>query len=54
MRLGLWTAFFVICNLVGVKVFTAAVTLPADEALVPRLLAVPLILLTALAVTRLV
>jgi hypothetical protein len=53
MQLGLWLVFFVICNLVGVKVFTAALTLPADEALVPAILTVPLIMLAALGASRL-
>ena len=52
MRLGLWAAFFVVCNIIGVEVFKAAVTLPFDEALLPRLLAVPLIGLTAMGATR--
>jgi hypothetical protein len=50
----LWGLFFVICNLVGVEVFKAAMTLPTDEALWPRVLSVPLIGLTALTATRVV
>jgi hypothetical protein len=48
MRLALWIAFFVVSNLLGVEVFRAAVTLPWEEALVPGLLTVPLVGLTAL------
>jgi hypothetical protein len=54
MRLGLWIAFFVVCNVMGVEVFKAAITLPLDEAFVPGLLSVPLIGLTALSATRVV
>ncbi len=54
MRLGLWIVFFVISNLVGVQTLTAAVTLPADERLVPGLLTVPLVGLAALSVTRVI
>ena len=54
MRLWLWVAFFVVSNLLGVEVFKAAVTLPWDEALVPGLLTVPLVGLTALGATRIV
>ena len=53
MRTSLWALFFVVCNIVGVEVFKAAITLPFDEALLPRVLAVPLIGLTALSATRL-
>ena len=52
MRLGLWIAFFVVSNLVGVEVFKAAVTLPFDEALLPGVLTLPLVGLTALSATR--
>jgi hypothetical protein len=52
MRLWLWVAFFIVANLLGVEVFRAAVTLPWDEAVVPGLLTIPLILLSALGVTR--
>ena len=52
MRLVLWTAFFVVCNVVGVETFKAAITLPLDEALVPGVLSVPLIGLAALGATR--
>lgn len=54
MRLSLWAAFFVVSNLLGVEVFRAAVTLPWEEALVPGLLTVPLVGLTALGATRIV
>jgi hypothetical protein len=54
MRLSLWAAFFVVSNLLGVEVFKAAVTLPWEEALVPGLLTVPLVGLTALGATRIV
>jgi hypothetical protein len=54
MRLWLWVAFFVVANLLGVEVFRAAVTLPWDEAVIPGLLTIPLILLSALGATRIV
>ena len=54
MRLSLWVVFFVVANLLGVEVFKAAVTLPWDEALVPRLLTIPLILASAVGATRIV
>lgn len=54
MRLALWGAFFVICNIVGVETFSAALTLPAEEALLPGVLTVPLVGLTALGATQLV
>lgn len=53
MRLMLWAAFFVVCNLVGVETFKAAFTLPLDEAVLPGALSVPLIGLTAFGATRL-
>jgi hypothetical protein len=53
MRLALWAAFFVVCNVLGVEVFKAAMTLPFEEAVVPGVLTVPLIGLTALGVTQL-
>jgi hypothetical protein len=52
MRLWLWVAFFVISNLLGIEVFKAAVTLPFDEALLPGVLTLPLIGLTAVSATR--
>jgi hypothetical protein len=52
MRLWLWVAFFVVSNLLGVEVFKAAVTLPFDEALLPGVLTLPLIGLTAVSATR--
>ena len=54
MRVGLWAAFFVVCNVLGVEVFKAAMTLPFQEALVPGVLTVPLVGLSALGVTELV
>jgi hypothetical protein len=39
-------------NLLGIEAFRAAVTLPWDEALLPGLLTVPLIAVTALSATR--
>jgi hypothetical protein len=52
MRLWLWVAFFVISNVLGVEVFKAAVTLPFDEALLPGVLTLPLVGLTAISATR--
>jgi hypothetical protein len=52
MRLLLWAIFFVICNLIGVEAFKAAVTLPAGEALLPGILTLPLVGLTAFGATR--
>jgi hypothetical protein len=52
MRLWLWVAFFIVANLLGVEVFRAAVTLPWDEAVIPGILTVPLVLLSALGATR--
>jgi hypothetical protein len=54
MRVWLWAVMFLAGNAIGVEVFKAAVTLPVDEALVPRLLSVPLIGLTALSAARIV
>ena len=54
MRLGLWIAFFVVSNLLGVEAFKAALTLPSDERLVPSLLTLPLVGLTAVSATRVV
>ena len=54
MQLWLWIAFFVVSNLLGIEVFKAAVTLPWEEAVVPGLLTVPLVALTALSATRIV
>lgn len=53
MRLLLWGAFFVISNLLGVEALKAAITLPSDERLLPGLLTLPLIGLTAMSATRL-
>jgi hypothetical protein len=52
MQLSLWIAFFVVSNLLGIEVFKAAVTLPWDEAFLPGLLTVPLVVLSALSATR--
>lgn len=52
MRLWLWVTFFVVSNLLGVEVFKAAVTLPFDEALLPGMLTLPLVGLTAISATR--
>jgi hypothetical protein len=54
MRLALWVVFFVIANLLGVEVFKAAVTLPREEALLPGLLTIPFVLLSAVGATRIV
>jgi methionine-rich copper-binding protein CopC len=54
MRLALWAAFFVVCNILGVETFKAAITLPFDEALVPGFLSVPLVGLAAFGITRVV
>jgi hypothetical protein len=54
MRVCLWLAFFVISNVVGVEVFTAAVTLPSEEALLPGILTLPLVGLTAVSATRMI
>jgi len=52
MQMVLWIAFFVVSNLLGIEVFKAAVTLPWDEAILPGLLTVPLVAVTALSATR--
>jgi hypothetical protein len=54
MQLSLWVALFIVANLLGVEVLKAAVTLPWQEALVPGLLTIPLVLLSAVGVTRIV
>jgi hypothetical protein len=54
MRLWSWVAFFVVCNVLGVEAFKAAMTLPFEEAVVPGILSVPLIGLTAVGATRVV
>ena len=54
MRLGSWVAFFVVCNILGVEVFKAAMTLPFEEALLPGVLTVPLVGLAAVGATRVV
>lgn len=50
----LWVLFFLVCNVLGVEAFKAAVTLPLDEALLPGVLTIPLIGLAAFGVTRVV
>ena len=52
MRVFAWGALFVVANAIGVETFKAAVTLPVDEALIPRLLSVPLVGLAALSAAR--
>jgi hypothetical protein len=52
MRLALWSAFFLVCNVIGVEVFKAAITLPFEEALVPGILTPPFVGLAALGATR--
>ena len=47
-----WIAFFLVCNIIGVEVFKAAMTLPLDEAILPGVLSIPLIGLTAFGATR--
>ena len=54
MRSWLWVVFFLICNVVGVEVFKAAMTLPVEDALLPRMLCIPVILLTAFGAKRVV
>ena len=54
MRLWTWVAFFIVCNVLGVEVFKAAMTLPFEEALLPGVLSIPLIGLTAVGATRVV
>ena len=52
MRLWLWVVFFIVCNILGVEVFKAAMTLPFEEALLPGILTIPLIGLTAMGASR--
>src|SRR5678816_3359520 len=52
MSVWVWGALFVVANAIGVETFKAAVTLPVDEALVPRLLSVPLVALAAISAAR--
>ena len=54
MQAWLWVVFFLICNIVGVEVFKAAMTLPFEDALLPRILCLPVIALTAFGAKRLV
>jgi hypothetical protein len=53
MRIVLWGAFFLICNIIGVETFKATVTLPSSEALVPGVLTICLVGLAALSASRL-
>jgi hypothetical protein len=53
MRIVLWGAFFLVCNIIGVETLRAAVTLPPSEALLPGILTVCLVGLAALSVSRL-
>jgi hypothetical protein len=52
MRVWLWAAFFVVSNVLGIEVFKAAVTLPWDEAILPGVLTIPLVGLSALGAAR--
>jgi hypothetical protein len=52
MRVGLWTAFLLVSNVLGVEAFRAAILLPREDALLPAVLTVPLVGLTAFGVTR--
>ena len=52
MQVWAWGVVFVVVNAIGVETFKAAVTLPVDEALVPRLLSVPLVGLAAFTAAR--
>jgi hypothetical protein len=54
MQLWLWAIFFVISNLLGIETLRAAVTLPLEEALLPGLLTIPLVGLTAFSVRHVV
>jgi hypothetical protein len=54
MRLWLWVAFFIVSNLLGVEVFKAFITLPWEEALLPGVLTIPFVGLSALGATRIV
>ena len=54
MRLASWLALFVVSNILGVEVFKAAMTLPFEDAVLPAVLSVPLIGLTAVGATRIV
>ncbi|HXH83603.1 MAG TPA: hypothetical protein VNN07_11855 [Candidatus Tectomicrobia bacterium] len=52
--MGLWAAFFLISNIMGVETFRAFVTLPWEEAVLPGVVTVPLVGLSALSATRIV
>lgn len=53
MCVVLWIAFFLVCNVLEVETLRAAVTLPWQEAILPSVLLVPLIGLTAWGASRL-
>jgi hypothetical protein len=53
MRITLWAVFFLVSNVLGIEAFRAAVTLPFEEALLPGLLTLPLVALTAFGASRL-
>ena len=52
MRVWVWASLFLVANAIGVEVFKAALTLPPDEALLARVLSVPLIGLAALSAVQ--
>jgi len=52
MRMAVWIAFLLVSNVLGVTAFRAAMTLPLDEAVLPGVLTVPLIGMTAFGLTR--
>jgi hypothetical protein len=52
MRVALWAMFFLVSNVLGVEVFKAAMTLPLDEALVPGVLTIPLVGVSAFGASR--
>ena len=54
MRLWLWVAFFIVSNLLGVEVFKAFMTQPWEDAVLPGLLTLPFVGLSALGATRIV
>jgi hypothetical protein len=53
MLAWLWAAFFLISSMVGVKVFEAVFKLPREEALLPALVCIPLVVLCAFSATQL-
>lgn len=52
MRVAVWVVFFIVCNVLGIEAFRAAMTLPFEEALLPGVLTVPLVGLAAFGVTQ--